>query len=168
MNCLELEKSSQHEASPGVVSDEELVARGAISPVHFNKSGVKAAFVRPAHLVTCELSVWRTGVKDDFDADDARAEMSKTLGESQALKLVLGADAGAIRRLRIDAAPDRRVFCVVDDCRTDLEDGYHPCHATLGMNEATGDWEQGSEHFLAAVEGLRALFVKRQLWAEAA
>lgn len=169
MNCADLEKSSQNAASPGVVANAEVVARGVIAPDHFNKSGIKVAFVRPAHLVTCELSVWRTAVREDFGVPEAQEMMANNLKESQQLTAVLGAEAGEIRGIRIEQDPERQIFCVVDDARTDEVGGVHPCHATLGLNDASGDWQQGSERFIVAVEGLRALFVKRHLWpAEAA
>lgn len=165
------EETSQHAESPGLVLDAEVVCRGAYDPIHFNKSGLKAAVVRPRDLIKGELSVWRLGRDPKFDLD-AIVETLESVGvQDHSLREVLAAEAGAIRAITFVEEPlaGQRVFCVLDDCATDDEGGWHREHATAGLSEIDGViWEAGSDPFDIVKEGLVSFLKSRAIWTNAA
>ncbi len=166
------EQTSQHEGSPGTVSDHEVVCRGAYDPIHFSKaSSIKSAFVRPAHLVAGELSVWRLERDPAFGVAQVVAKLQSLTAEGQTLRQVQAASVAAIRGIRmpdlLDA--DQHIFCVIDDCRTDDDGGWHPEHAAIAMEEVEGIiWAVGSDPFDSAKEGLATLLRAQTIWKAAA
>ena len=165
------EAVSQHVESPGLVQDEETVCRGAYDPIHFNKSGLKGAVVRPKDLISGELSVWRLERDPKFGLAAVVETLTAVGSQDHELREVLAAEVKEIRAIRFSVEPlvDRRVFCVLDDCTTDDVGGWHPEHATIGLCEIDGVvWEAGSDAFDIAKEGLVSFLKTRAVWSNAA
>jgi hypothetical protein len=165
------EQTPQHEHSPGVVADEEIVCRGALDPMHFNKKGqVKAAFIRSTHLLDGELSIWRISRQPRFGVAEACHEIENTKPADQALKALYSAKVEQLRAFKISIeGDDKRAACVIDDCRTDEADGYHPEHAVIALSCHDGlDWKEDEAAFDAAREGLKVIFAQNPCWQAAA
>ena len=161
------EQDPQHEHSPGVVADEEIVCRGALHPMHFDKKGeLKAAFIRSAHLLDGELSVWRISRQPHFGVAEACIEIENTKPADQALKRLYSANVKQLRALRIVVDGGyKRVACVVDDCRTDEAGGYHREHAVIALSSHEGlDWREDQVAFDTAREGLKVIFAQNPCW----
>lgn len=171
MTACVREQTPQHPNSPGVVTDPEVVCRGAYDPIHFNKKGaLRAAVVRPKDLIAGELSVWRRDRDPNFGLDGVKGELEKAAADGHELRLILGATAEAIRAIRLEAlGQNQRIFCVLDDCRTDEKGGWHPEHATVTL-EPVPDvaWQLDTDPLDMAKEGLVALFKQQVLWKSAA
>jgi hypothetical protein len=167
--CL-CEGTPQHAHSPGLVQDQEGLCRGAFDPVHFNKSGIKAAFVRPQHLLAGELSVWRYERDPEFGVGGARAEIEAAKPEGNTLNRILAARAAAIRKFEVrmgNDAPGRRAFCVIDDCTTTAEGDWHSEHAVVRMADYEDfEWTVECDEFTVAKEGLLAIFKQTAIWSE--
>jgi hypothetical protein len=168
MTTCECETISQHDQSPGLVADDERVCRGAFAPIHYNKSGIKAGFIRPAHLLAGELSVWRIDRNQQFGLTGAREAIGATRQTDHTLEELLAASAQRIRQLEVrdeEDVPGRRAFCVVDDCSTTAEGDWHPEHAAIRMAEYDDfQWLDGSDEFTTAKELLFAVFKQSVVW----
>lgn len=171
MTVCACENETHHDQSPGLIADGETVCRGAFDPVHFNKSGLKEAFIRPAHLLAGELSIWRISRDPDFGIESARERLEAAKPEAHTLKQILAAEVGRIRSIRLESIEGdsaKRAFCVVDDCTTTAEGGWHPLHAAIKLAVYEGfDWE-GTDEFSMAKEGLMAVFKQSCVWPQAA
>ena len=169
--CL-CEETSQHEHSPGVVEDGEGVCRGAFDPIHYNKGGIRAAFVRPGQLLAGELSIWRFQRSPTFGLPEAHAQIEAAKSEGHTLRQILAARAEVIRKFEVrtgELEPGRRAFCVVDDCTTTEEGGWHSEHAVVRLaDHADFEWTAESDAFTAAKEGLLAIFKQSIIWPPAA
>jgi hypothetical protein len=68
-----LESRPQHQISPGVVADDELVCRAAYGPdMHYTRGGkIRNALIRDKDLEDGALSVWR----DTNNTQEGRAAL---------------------------------------------------------------------------------------------
>lgn len=171
MTACPAEQAQQHPNSPGIVASEEDVCRGAYAPNHTNAKGAKPAMIKVGDLIKGELSVWRLQRNPTFTAD-AVAEQIKDGPPGGTLHQILAASVRAIRAAQIchDNIPaGHRIFCVLDDCRTDNQGGAHPEHATVSLEPVDGvDWAaNGALETLAAKEALFAVLKARVVWPSA-
>jgi hypothetical protein len=168
MTVCPAEQQTQHDLSPGLVADAEDVCRGAYKPNHTNATGAKSAMIKVGDLAKGELSVWRLGRDPAFDANAVAAQIEQG-PPGGTLHQILAASVKAIRsaQVRHDNIPEgHRIFCVLDDCRTDNEGGAHPEHATVSLEPIAGvDWmAPNAPETLAAKEALFALLKRRVVW----
>jgi hypothetical protein len=171
MTACPREQIAQHVESPGLVGDDETVCRGAYDPMHFNTTGVRAAVIRPRDLIQGELSVWRLERDPAFDLEAVANKLIEVGPPGNRLREVLAATVGEIREMQFADMPltDKRVFCVLDDCATDEDGGWHREHATVGLAEIEGVvWAAGTNPFDIVREGLVSLLKSRVLWADSA
>jgi len=168
MTACPHEEANQHANSPGVVADGETICRGAYDPVHFNKSGLKMAFIRPAHLLAGELSVWRCDRDPKFGLQGAIEKLIEDKAPGQTLAKIFGAKVERVRKIAIETEPDKpgiRAFCVVDDCATSEAGDWHSEHAVIALAKHDNfAWEADGDHFTMAKEGLLAVFKQTLLW----
>ncbi|MGV8864982.1 MAG: hypothetical protein ACOH2T_27990 [Pseudomonas sp.] len=142
-----LESQCQHEQSPGLIVDDELVCRGGYDPMHYNKGKPKQSIIRAAELLAGSLSVWRGGhgKMSDFIA---AVDKIRHGPPNQVLKQVFAPPAETIRDIAIEGAD--RVFYVVDDCRTDVNGGFDILHAGVQLAPELGVTTTEDDLFLLA------------------
>jgi hypothetical protein len=162
------EDESQHQGSPGLVADNEIVCRGTYDPMHYRPSGtIKPNFVRKKDLANGELSIWRLERDPAFGVAALADQLTKAGPAGNTLRAILAATAMQIRELRVPEyfPEDQRVLCVADDCRTDDNGGWHPEHATVSLAQIAGhEWDEQGDQFGSVAEGLVAIFKAKAVW----
>jgi hypothetical protein len=125
-----LETVKQHSGSPGVISDDERVSRGAYGPtLHYRKGRITNALIRNNDLVAGRLSVWRLGPGAGLDIEALTQILSRLAPAGQYLKSIKAVSVQRIRQ--ITASNQTRSACVLDECQTDDRGGEHPAHAHI-------------------------------------
>ena len=166
------EQVSQHANSPCVVAGKETVCRAAYDPMHTKSSGgIANSFIKSADLLAGELSVWRLARDPAFDIAALAGVLQAGGPAENTLKQICAATALAVRGVRVEAlGDDQRVFCVLDDCATDDDGGWHCEHAVIALETIENVvWQIQTEPFVAAREGLTVLLKRTAvLWPLAA
>jgi hypothetical protein len=135
--------------------------------MHYGKTGLRPNVIRAGELIKGELSVWRLARDPEFNLDALVNKLSAVGPPNDTLREVLSATAGAIRNLRMpELLPSgQRVFCVLDDCQTDNNGGWHSEHATIALEQIEGiEWANGTDPFDTAREGLIMLLKAHVRW----
>jgi hypothetical protein len=122
---------SQDKVSPGVIRDEETVARGAFLPSHGNPrtKNIRPGLIPRSHLFDGEGSVWRVG-----ESGIGLESLVPLLKASRPDSLfgILAANAADIRRIRL-GAEGPRAFSLVDECDCDQHGSKHPAHGHIAL-----------------------------------
>lgn len=158
------EEESQDSASPGVIADEELIARGAFHPSHGN---VRTGNIRPTliprpHLFAGEGSVWRVssqGVSLDYLVERLRAS------REDPLFAIVAVPAREIRDIRL-GIDGPRAFSVVDECVCDADGGRHPAHGHVALCnfQKTAGMAVDSPEFIEAHRALNDTLRNNIIW----
>jgi hypothetical protein len=176
MTQLELlgeEQKPQHEVSPGPVSNDELVCRGAFDPRHVKDGKITKAVINNKDLLHGALSVWRLGQGEYGDAPEEEAPtdvyerklrhiqgiLTENTPEGSTLYSILAPEAGQVRSLSLPDV-DGRLFAVIDDCVTDKDNGAHPLHCSIKPTEHVPVHNAEDEIFQAAKQQLLRLLLK--------
>lgn len=156
--------------SPGPVENDEIVVRSSNDPRHYSKTGkLSPSIIRASDLFNGTLSVWRASEKSglsvagvsiqvqaDCDAQNAKEPNPKKRQSVKALHPLKVAD---IRAMRTEDKSSR-LFCVIDECETDDNGGFHRAHAHIRLCHNVKDG-------LVSTEDDAFGFAKRALFMEA-
>lgn len=134
-NRCPTERISVGAMSPGPVTNEELLGRASISPIHIHPktSAVRLNFIRKSDLESGRLSVWRVGILNKENEDELKSHFRANLNAEHSLHGIFAPPANAVRNLELQ--PTKRAFCVIDDTESG-DDEHHPAHAAIKMCEA--------------------------------
>ncbi|HVY51328.1 MAG TPA: hypothetical protein VHA07_07150, partial [Devosia sp.] len=153
-----LESVSQHDGSPGVVRDDELMCRGAFDPMHYERGKVRSSFIKNGDLLAGELSVWRGGTVRHSDDYITAVQKIREHGPSgHSLRDIFSPSAGAIRDIRLDG--HERVFYVIDDCRTDKDGAWDQLHAAIKIALGLKVASREDDLYVRAKAELRRVFL---------
>jgi hypothetical protein len=95
--------------------------------MHYNKTGVKIAFIRERDFENGKLSVWRVKVPDTASLGALVPKLNIPSG--QILKQILYVTAGDVRRILVLPGPSK--LCVVDETEVDDAGNKDPHHAHI-------------------------------------
>lgn len=137
------ESSQMDDRSPGPVESDEFVVRASNAPRHYNKSGtLSSSVIRGADLLNGTLSVWRVSNKNGFSLADASSQVQADCDaqnvkqsdpkKKQVVKALHPLKVADLRAMRTEDQSSR-LFCVIDECETDAEGGFHPAHAHIRL-----------------------------------
>ena len=136
-NPCERESQQFDQRSHGVLCDDEKICRFGYS-IHYNEKGtLNKSIIQRKGLLSGNLSVWR--FKKKYTKIDLKqiVKIGKERepiirGEKRKLQGLYGIDVLEIRKI---SSNDDRLFCILDDCRTDGDGNFHPVHCVVRFCE---------------------------------
>lgn len=157
-----LEQLERDPRSPGVIDDDEDIVRGAYDPMHFKGARIRPSVLRSGDLAKGQLSVWRSSAKSGSNLKDIESILGENGPSQHALAAMLVVNAQRIRELR-EQVSNLRLFCIVDECDTNEDGGWHRAHAhiALCMNLEDDVKNTDSERFVSLKEQLYLIFKQR-------
>ena len=132
-NPCKYESQQFDQRSRGILCDDEKICRFSYS-IHYNKKGVlTASIIKRKDLLLGELSVWRLNKKftnkDLLEIVKIGIEFEPLIsGEISKLQGLYGIDITEIRNVSNECG---RIFCIIDDCKTDSDGNFHPDHCVI-------------------------------------
>ena len=136
-NPCKRESQQFDQRSHGILCDDEKICRFGYS-IHYDKKGaLKKSIIQRKGLLSGELSVWR--FKKEYNNTDLEQIVKigierepKIEGEIRKLQGLYGIDVIEIRKMTYK---DGRLFCIIDDCKTNGDGNFHPDHCVIRFCE---------------------------------
>ncbi len=145
MSCPH-EKVPQSAHSPGVISNDELICRGALDGSHGNKKSgvVRHTIIDKKALADGHLSIFRAGGNTGWGLADVAAQL-QSMKLIKPLFKVLGVSAGTLRAIKVGGVN----VCIVDETECDDQGNHHklhghvtPCRLHAQLDPTTDQFDQ--------------------------